>query len=109
MNELYVESIHRNAIQGDTSFTETGFWGSTPSYSQAEVRKIWFDGIKSGIRTGLHKASLPSQKIELTSSIKNNNQREFIEKFYELCENHNCAIVFHPEHGMVISDLNKNI
>ncbi len=100
-----------NAIQeakrNDTSFTDKGFLGITPKYSQSQVREYWFEAMALGMRKGLEMASLEGQRIELTTHLRNPRHKEFLEQFYKLAEEYNCAIQYHPLYGMCVIDLNK--
>lgn len=91
--------------KNDQSFTEKPFLGITPKYSQGEVRDIWFQGIALGMSHGLDMATLQGQRIDLTENCKEPRHREFLEKFYRLAEEYNCAISFHPHKGMCVVDL----
>lgn len=71
-------------------------------YTQSQVRDIWFRGKEVGIEIGLRKASLEGQRIELDSNTLDPKHREFLEKFYKLAAEYQCAIQYHPEHGMVV-------
>ncbi len=91
----------------DKSFTEKSsflesLFGRGDSYSQHEVREIWFQGIEHGIGIGLQKASVEGQRIELTANTNNQKHKEFLEKFYKLANEYSCAIQYHPNHGMMI-------
>ncbi len=101
-----VEYIFREEMKGDTSFQEreTGFsllFGGE-KYSKHDMRNTWENGIKYGIEIGLQKASLEGQRIELNQNTKDSNHLAFLEKFYRIAEEHNCAIQYHPVLGMTI-------
>lgn len=105
--EERIRSLHREATINDKSFQDGGlsiFFGR--KYSQKEMRETWLLGIKHGIGIGLFNASLEGQKIELNNNIKNEKQKEFVEKFYKLAEEYGMAIQYHPLCGMVIIDRN---
>ena len=107
--DLRIECIFEEEMRGDTSFQErdTPFkllFGET-KYSKIEMKETWNSGIKHGIEIGLNRASLEGQKIEINSNIKNEKHKEFIEKFYNLSSKYNCAIQYHPQHGMIVLDL----
>lgn len=105
--DLLVDHIFSEEFKNDSSFTEkTNFLSvlfGTHKYSQSEVREIWKRGIKLGIETGLTKAGLEGQKIELLNNA-NERQKEFIKKFYALSEEYMCSIQYHSRIGMVIID-----
>lgn len=108
--DLRVEHIFSEEMKRDTSFQEkkTGlsrFFGS--KYSQADMRKTWDLGIKHGIEIGLNRASVEGQRIELGYNTKEGKNKEFLEKFYALAAEYNCAIQYHPKLGMVVLDKNK--
>lgn len=100
-----VYNIIQDAKKNDKSFTEKGLFGYTPKFSQSEVREIWFGGMTVGARAGLNVGSLHGQRIDISNSCTNPRQKEFIEKFYKLAEEYNCAIEYHPLHGMCVVQL----
>ena len=97
----------QNAKKTDNSFKEKGFLGMPIRYSQAECREFWFQAMSLGMIEGLRMATIEGQKIDLLNNCKTPKQKEFLEKFFKLAEAYNCAIVFHPNEGMIITDLNK--
>lgn len=97
----------QEAKRTDKSFTEKGFLGFPIKYSQEECRKFWFDAMTLGMQEGLRMGSIQGQKIDLTNNCKDPKQMEFLVKMFELCEEYNCAIAFHPHEGMIVTDLNK--
>lgn len=106
--DLIIEHIFNKEMKGDTSFQEKEsglslLFGPT-KYSQIEMRETWDRGIKHGIEIGLRVASLEGQKIELSENTLYGRHKEFIDKFYKLAEEYECAVQYHPEHGMVILD-----
>jgi len=112
MNNLYIEAIFQQEMKGDKSFTDKpgpfDFIFGNKHYTQKDMRETFYMGIKHGIEIGLRRAHVQGQKIELDRNTENatTRQREFLEKFAGLCRLYNCAIQFHPEHGMTIRDLN---
>lgn len=104
--DLRIERIFKEEMQGDTSFQEKesglSLLFGTNKYSKQEMRETWNRGIKHGIEIGLRKASLEGQKIELNKNTTNEKHKEFLEKFYKLSEEYQCAIQYHPEIGMII-------
>ena len=96
----------QNARKNDKSFTEKGLFGMTPKFSQHEVRDIYFDAMGLGIMRGIEIGSINGQQIDLYNST-NDKQREFLDKFYKLVEEYNCAILYHPNNGMQVIDLNN--
>lgn len=104
VHKHYVDRLVMEQRSRDTSFTDRGLLGFEPKYPQHEVREVWFRGIAYGIEIGLHKASLEGQRVELHSNSKTEKQREFLDRFYELCNQYGCAIQYHPEVGMVVID-----
>lgn len=98
----------QNAKLHDKSFTEKGFLGMTPKYSQSEVREIWFKAMALGIEEGLRLSSLEGQKIGYYGNCKNQRQKEFLDKFYKLSEEYNCGMSYHPTYGMCVIDLDKS-
>ena len=95
------------AKKDDKSFTEKGFFGFSRKYTQDEVRDIYFDAMAVGIETGLNMGSLEGQRIDLFTNA-NERQKEYLRKIYELSEEYNCAIQFHPREGMCVVDLKNN-
>ena len=91
----------------DKSFTEKGLFGLPIKYSQSECREFWFQAMALGMNEGIRIGSEQGQRIDLFNSCKEPRQKEFLEKFYKLAEEYNCAIVYHPIDGMVVMDLNK--
>jgi hypothetical protein len=91
----------------DKSFMEKGFLGFTPTYSQSEVREIYFSAIQSGMREGLMMGSLEGQRIDTSTGCKNERHKEFYQKFLKLAEEYNCAIVFDMFEGMCVMDLSR--
>lgn len=106
--DLRVKRIVDEHRENDNSFTEKetilSLLFGVHRYTQSEVREIWFQAIGVGVEIGLRKASLEGQKLELMHNTKNPKHKEFLEKFYKLAAEHNCAIQYHPEHGMMIVD-----
>lgn len=92
----------------DKSFTEKGLFGLPIKYTQDECREFWFNAMTLGMIEGIKIASLQGQRIDLFNSCKEPRQKEFLQKFYKLAEDYNCAIVYHPHEGMIVADLNKN-
>lgn len=103
---LRIEHIFREEMHGDTSFQEKDSTLSlllgTNKYSKHEMRETWHRGIKHGISIGLRRASLEGQRIELTQNTPSEKHIEFIEKFYHLADEYNCAIQYHTKLGMVV-------
>jgi len=78
-------------------------------YSQPEVRDIWFQGIRVGIEEGLHRGSLAGQRIQITQNTKDQRHKKFYDEFLKLANEYNCQIQYHPQHGMCVIDLKKQI
>jgi hypothetical protein len=91
----------------DNSFKEKGFLGFPIKYTQYECREFWFQAMELGIQEGLRIGSVQGQRIDLFNNCKEHSQKEFLEKYYKLAEEYNCAIVYHPENGMCVMDLNR--
>jgi hypothetical protein len=96
----------QNAKKTDKSFTKKGLFGMSPKFSQQEVRDIYFDAMGLGMMRGIEIGSINGQQIDLYNSA-NDKQREFLDKFYKLAEEYNCAILYHPHNGMQVIDLNN--
>lgn len=99
MTDLRVDYIFTEYFKNDTSFTEKSTLFNPIKYSQIEAKNIWHKGIKLGIEIGLNSAGLAGQKIELE---RNCEDKEFLEKFYKLCEDYSCKIQYHPVEGMCV-------
>lgn len=111
--DLRLEYIFREEMKDDKSFQEkpTGLellFGFNYKH-RAELRETLRRGIKYGIEIGLRKSSLEGQKIELYQNVKDQRQKEFLDKFYSLSNEYGCAIQYHPELGMVVIDKNYKI
>jgi hypothetical protein len=103
--DVRVFNAIQDAKKNDTSFTDRGLLGMfPPNYSQSEVRKIWFDAMALGMQEGLRIASVEGQIIDVTNNCKEPKHKEFLEKFYKLAEEYNCAIQYHPTYGMLVID-----
>ena len=111
-NDPRVFHAIQNARRHDNSFKEseniiTTLFGGI-KYSKAQCREFWFQAMELGILEGLRIGSIQGQKIDLFNNCKKPKQREFLEKYYKLAEEYNCAIVYHPHDGMIVMDLNRN-
>lgn len=104
--DLRIEHIFREEMKGDTSFQERDsvlrFLVGCDKYTKQEMRETWHNGIKHGIEIGLRKAGIDGQKIELNANTVDDKHKEFLERFYQLTDEYNCAIQYHPEFGLVI-------
>jgi hypothetical protein len=98
----------QEAKRTDKSFTDKGLFGFPIKYSQSECRKFWFDAMELGMMEGLRIGSIQGQKIDLFNNCKEPRQKEFLEKFYKLAEEYNCAIAYHPIDGMTVIDLKNH-
>jgi hypothetical protein len=108
--DLRVENIYQEEMKEDKSFQEKPtalelLFGFNYKH-RAKLKETWRLGIKHGIEIGLRKASLEGQKIESYQNVKDQRQREFLDKFYSLSEEYGCVIQYHPELGMVVIDRN---
>lgn len=104
--DLRIEHIFTEAMQGDTSFQEKesglSLLFGINKYTKQEMRETWHRGIKHGIEIGLRKASLEGQIVELNNNTTNKKHKEFLEKFYQLAAEYECAVQYHPKVGMVV-------
>lgn len=100
-----IRYIFDEEMLGDNSFRERAFLFPI-KFTQTEAREIWHSGIKHGIEIGLRRASLPGQIIDLNKNTTHPRHKEFLEKFYALCAEYQCAITFHQEIGMVVTSRN---
>jgi len=108
-----VEYIFWKEMKDDTSFNDNRpssikefLFGV--SYSNQDMRETWDSGIKHGIEIGLRCNSLEGQRIELDTNTSEGKSKEFLEKFYKLADEYNCAIQYHPEIGLTVRQLNQN-
>ena len=101
-----IEHIFKEEMKGDTSFQEKEsvltLLFRTKKYSKVEMRDTFNSGVRHGIEIGLRKASLEGQRIELNHNTHEIKHKEFLEKFYQLADEYNCAIQYHPEVGMIV-------
>jgi len=98
----------QEAKRTDKSFTERGLWGIPIKYNQSECREFWFQAMQLGMQEGLRMGSIQGQRIDLFNSCNEPRQEEFLEKFYKLAEEYNCAIVYDPIRGMCVLDLDRH-
>ena len=99
----------QEARRTDTSFTDRGFLNMfPPKYKQHEVRDIWFKAMALGMEEGLRMGTLQGQKIDLFNNCKEHRHKEFLEKFYKLASDYNCAISYHPNEGICVIDLKND-
>ena len=108
--DLRIDHIYQEEMKDDKSFQERPtalelLFGFNYKH-RAELKETWRLGIKHGIAIGLRKASLEGQKIELYQNVKDQRQKEFLDKFYSLSNEYGYAIQYHPELGMVVVDKN---
>ena len=108
-----VEYIFWKEMKDDTSFNDNRpssikefLFGV--SYSNQDMRETWDSGIKHGIEIGLRCNSLEGQRIELDTNTSEGKSKEFLEKFYKLADEYNCAIQNNPEIGLTVRQLNQN-
>ena len=110
-SNLYVRHIFEEEMKRDTSFQEKDNILSRifcpTRYSDRDMRETWDKGIMLGIEIGLRRASLEGQRIELERNICTEREKEFVKKLYQLCGEYNCAIQYHPEHGMTLVALRE--
>jgi hypothetical protein len=107
--DIRIEHIFKEEMAGDTSFTdkESGLsllFGRT-TYANVDMKETWNKGIKHGIEIGLRRASLEGQRIELSKNSTSAKHKEFLERFYALAEEYQCAIQYNQRDGMVVLDI----
>jgi Tat protein secretion system quality control protein TatD with DNase activity len=102
---IYKEQMDNHSFLEKENFLTLFFGGI--KYSQEECRKAWFQAMAIGMEKGLEMASLEGQKIDLYHNCNDPRQKEFLDKFYELAKEYNCAIVYHPNEGLIVMDLNR--
>lgn len=107
-SDIRVYNFIVTARQCDNSFKDKSLFGLPIYYSQLECRESWFQAMGIGFEQGLYKASIQGQQIDLNNSCNTDHQKEFIDKVYKLCHDYNCSIVYHPAHGMIVTDLKPN-
>ncbi|NCX56659.1 MAG: hypothetical protein EBW87_05615 [Burkholderiaceae bacterium] len=109
--DLQVERIFYEHMKNDTSFQEKdsvlSMLFGTHKYTKHEMRDTWDKGIKLGISIGLRSATIEGQTIALNANTKNPKHIEFLEKFYKLADEYNCAIQYHHELGMIVVSREK--
>jgi len=76
------------------------FGSKSDWYKREQVREIYLRAIEFGIETGLTKASLEGQRLELFSNSPQHT--EVLEELYRFLSERNIAIQFHPHLGMVV-------
>ena len=102
--------IFNDEMSGDTSFLDDGggllvkMLGGV-KYNSSDMRNTWHSGVRHGIEIGLRRASVDIQRFELYHSIKDPKQKEFLDKFYALAAEYDCAIQYHPKEGMMVGSL----
>ena len=111
MNTL-IDKTYNEVIKDDTSYLDDG---SIPSiikslfkldkYSKTEMRETWYKGIKFGIEIGINNSSIDGQIINIHNNMKNKRHEEFYDKFLKLAHEYNCQIIYHPQNGMVVLDM----
>ena len=107
-HDIRVFRAIEDAKRNDNSFTDKSIIPLlSRKYSTSEVRDIWFQAMAIGMEQGLHMASLEGQRIDITNNCENEKHKEFLEKFYELAREYNCAIVYNMNKGMCVMDLNR--
>ena len=109
MEDIRVYNAMADIRLRDKSFTKREGILFTKKYNQDEVREIWLQGIEFGISEGLRIGSVSGQKIELYENCKNNKQKQFLDKFYDLAKEYNCAITYNNSEGMCVVDLDGKI
>jgi hypothetical protein len=60
-----VYNVIQEVKKNDTSFTEKGFLGFTPKYTQEECREFWFQAMALGMLEGIRIGSIQGQRIDL--------------------------------------------
>jgi hypothetical protein len=105
-----IEHIFNKEMKGDTSFQSTGLeiLFGRDKYTKREMKENWDCGIKHGIEIGLNVASIEGQRIELNYNTKEGKNKEFLEKFYKLCDEYDCSIQYHHRDGMMTLDTKPN-
>ena len=106
MNKVYVKNLQsKKSFQEKETTFELMLKPFGKRFTKQEMRENWHMGIRHGIEIGFHKASLAGQKLELYHNIKCPKHKEFLDKFYALAAEYNCAIQYHPQHGMIVNSI----
>jgi hypothetical protein len=102
--EIIMDEYRRNdkSFQEKESAFELMLRPFGKKFTKREMRDNWHMGIRHGIEVGFYKASLEGQRIELYNNITNPRHKEFLDKFYALAAEYDCAIQYHPQHGMIV-------
>lgn len=77
------------------------------SYSRTDMRKSFQTGVRVGFEQGIYKSKPENRILQLENICKNNNDKEFYDKFMKLCQEYNIRIEYHPEEGMIFTNLNE--
>lgn len=106
--DIRIKYIFDQEMKDDKSFQEkesvlSSLFGK--SYTKFDMRETWHRGIRHGIEIGLRRASIDGQVEELKENTSDPNQKEFLEKFYKLCNDYNCSIQYNPQVGLKIYNL----
>lgn len=83
------------------SVLEIMFTSMKKKRQKDEERKL---NIIHGIEIGLLHSSLEGQRLEAYHNVKNPRHKEFLDKFYALAGEYECAMQFHPRDGMCVID-----
>lgn len=74
-------------------------------YSLDDMRHAYLTGKKIGYEMGIYKGSPEGRMVELSTNMQDKNEKEFYDKFLELCVKHNIRITYHPQRGMCFENL----
>lgn len=105
--ELLVDEVkNRMNNRKNISFLETFI---RRRYNDEDLKREFYSGLREGIFIGFEKSSLDGQKIELNLNIKNIRHKEFIDKFYSLCDEYKCDIQWNEKSGLCVIDKKENV
>ena len=113
VTEMYSRLVYKKmaAISArDNSFTEQPTFierlFGLHKISRDEVRQIYLRGIQTGLEEGIRMVRLEGQMMMLNESAETRLQKEFLQKFHELCAKYNYSIQWHLDNGLCVVDRN---
>jgi Tat protein secretion system quality control protein TatD with DNase activity len=105
----FIEDFKRSdkSFSEKSTFLELFIHPFGRKYTNSELKEIFHSGINVGFQQGLYYNKPEYQRLQMNNNCKDENQKEFYEKFLKLCQEHNIRIIYHPLEGMMFEDLNK--
>lgn len=118
MSEHLIRTLaEAEAIKEDNKLKEqawnnqpTGFFSILSVGKYFEDRDKWREAYTHGFTEGYVKALMtqPTRGVPVNLMDMSEKQEKFYDEFLKLAEKYKCQIEFHPQRGMVVSDLNPN-